>query len=228
MVRLQSLLKRRLSRHLPDSIRLVSALVVDYVHPSCAEELRELSTQYDYWVCCDPPADDDTFGIRRPTTRAIVDAADAVKADHILRINQDAYVIDASVFAADVASIIGGTVPFEWIAAAIESQEVNDHSYWNPYLSFCNAMGLSVPARIVFPQGAVVLASRDVWRKYYLGLAKDVHHFFEDVLMGQWLLQSGGSLVPMRPTWRHQHNCSAILSEWMFNELMRELSADCS
>ena len=36
-----------------------------------------------------------------------------------------------------------------------------------------------------------MLAARDVWRKYYLSLPKEVNHFFEDVLLGQWLLRHG-------------------------------------
>jgi hypothetical protein len=223
MIRLQSLLKPRLRRHLPSNIQFISALVVDYVHPWYAKELHGMSMQFDLCIHCDPPHKHENFGIRRPTTQAIAKVAESVHAHYLLRIIQDTFISKAAIFAADIASIVGNPLQQEWIAAAIERQSVSDHPYWEPYLSFCRTMRLNVPARIVFPQGAVMLAGLDVWQKYYLGLTKEMNHRFEDVLMGQWLLQSGGCFVPMCPTWRHYHDCNPVLSESIFNEQLEEL-----
>ncbi len=223
-IRVQSLLKRRLSRHLPSNVAIVSALVVDYVAPAYAEELAGLSSQFDRCVYCAPPRDGEKYGIRRPTTEGIVGVAEPMQADYILRITQDTFVWEPSAFANDIASILKSPPPAEWIAAAVERQRTSDHPYWDEYRSLCKAMNLEVSAEIVFPQGAVMLSPTDVWRKYYLGLTKEMQHFFEDVLLGQRFLRHGGCFAAMRPRWRHYHNCSLALSECVFDEQARELS----
>ena len=171
-ISVQALLKRRLSRHLPSDIELVSALVVDYVDPSYAEELADLSRQFDRCVYCDPPRDGEKYGIRRPTTEGIVGLAEPMQADYVLRVVQDAFVHDTSAFADDIASIIKSPPATEWIAAAIERQQTSSHPYWNEYRLLCKAMHMGAAAEIAFPQGAVMLAARDVWRKYYLSLPR--------------------------------------------------------
>jgi GT2 family glycosyltransferase len=238
MIRVQSLLKQRLAAHLPASFELVSALIVDYVDPAYAEGLAELSKQFDRCVYCPPPRDGEKRGIRRPTSEGIVGVAEPIRADYILRVIQDTFVLNPSAFAHDVASIIEkppqvkegspivvdaeiGTVP--WIAAALERQQTSDHPYWDAYRSLCHAMNLPVSAEIVFPQGAVMLAPRDVWRKYYLSLTNEMNHYFEDVLLGQWLLRHGGCFVAMPRRWKHYHECSIVRSERVFDEQMKEL-----
>lgn len=75
--------------------------------------------------------------------------------------------------------------------------------------ALCDRMGLRFERDLRYPNGAVMLAPVPVWRRFYLGLPEEVHHFWDDIMMGEWLLQSGGAVVNWRASWEHRHDCPA-------------------
>jgi hypothetical protein len=213
MNRVQGLLAGRLRPRLP-GVEVASALVCDYIAPEYADDLREVGAAFDYFVPTIPEGYGTAWGIRKPTNFAVSGLAAGYT--HLLRIIQDTFITDPDRFAAAVRGVIG--CPGEWIGANVHHWPTTGHQ------ALCSAMGLQCEPDLRYPNGAVLLAPVSVWQTYYLGLPTAIHHYWDDVMMGEWLRQSGGSLLDLPVCWEHLHDCPEETACEVYGRQMADLA----
>jgi hypothetical protein len=149
MLKVQTLLKRRLAKYLP-GIHIESLLVVDWCMDQHREAAEETAAAFDSVIWSVPPEHGTTWGVRKGTNYAATRGAEAVRATHMLRVIQDTYVDDPAALAALITTAV--QTPGDWIAANLHHYPTTGHAY------LCNQMGLKCVADLRYPNGAVMLA----------------------------------------------------------------------
>lgn len=202
MCRVQALLKRRLAKRLP-GVDFVSVLVVDGCRPEHRDEMENVAKEFDLVRWEIPIQHGTAWGIRKPTNYAVTDIAEEIGATHVLRVIQDTFVVDIDQFAGLVRDAVAQ--PGDWIAAAI-------HNWKNggSHRGLCDEMGLACTTpEMHYPNGAMMLAPVETWRRWYVTLPASINHYFDDVMMGEVFRQRGpGRFLDWPTCWLHQHNCS--------------------
>lgn len=218
MIRVQSLLRRRLSRYLLPDTRIVSVLVVDHADQKYKREVSVIASEFDKSTCSIPAHCGNQWGIRRPTNHAISDVAPSIHADFMLRVIQDTFVDNAEKLASDMVSAMAESG--HWIAANVHHWPTGGH-HW-----ICGRMGLQCNWDLRYPNGALMFAPLATWRKYYLAMPEYIHHHWDDVIMGEWLRQSGdGKIIDIPAVWRHCHDCDSEFSQAILIAHQKELAA---
>ena len=214
MIRVQSLVGRRLRRHLA-GVEIVHSLVGDRIQASYLAEVAELGREFDQFHAALPDEYGSTPGIRR-TTHFAIDLAREAGCSHVLRIIQDTYIVDAAKFARDVRGALN--TPGEWLGAKLHQWETSWH--WG----LCKRMNLPLTSTLNYPNGAVMVAPLAVWEKFYVGLPAEINHHWDDVMMGEWMRHEGATLVDLPATWVHLHNCDPQTSHRHYVEHAAEVA----
>jgi hypothetical protein len=217
MLRVQSVLGRRLRKELKGRFELTTAVVCDFVADGYESQVDAMRGEFDIFVPHDavqahagPVA---RAGIRRPTTyaievlgRAFPDPAGLL----LMRIAQDTFVTDPARFLDDLAAAADCPHDGRYIASAIEHWPTTAH------YDLCRRMNLPTPRAALFAQGASMMAPLPVWDRYYLGLPTEIHHRFDDVMMSAWLCHEGGQLIDVAPSFRHMHHCDPVVAQEIY------------
>jgi hypothetical protein len=216
MVRVQTLLVHRMRRHMPQ-LEIVSGIVVDFCREELNGALAEIARSFDV---CEMQVPEDIepkcWGIRRPTNYMCSRVARALGCDHVLRVIQDTFIDDSFVFSQNVGSAIRTTGA--WIGAHVDYWQTASH--W----ALCAQMQLPFHRDLHYPQGAVMLAPTPVWEDFYVrGLPHNIHHSFDDVMMGVLLEARGGKFVDFPCTWSHRHHCESAVAQSVYNQHFQEL-----
>ena len=207
MVRVQSMLRRRLEAMSgSDDLLIINAVAYDGVSPRYVDQLLDLDFTFQIWEHqieraggCGKPR-----GVRRPTNYCIATLIHrlprALKNNglYLLRIIQDTFILDARNFLKEIDRLArpetGRFLAGKLARSTIDSQHLP-------------AMGLKWVNCIEYAHGEVLLAPAEIWRQYYLPLPDYITHYTDDVLMSEWLTQSGGKLVGLSDTYSHLHAC---------------------
>ena len=199
MNRVQTLVKRRLQPHLPD-VELVSALLVDWSHDDCRDDVEAMAGEFDIYHYGVPTEFGEKWGIRKVTDYAIALARD-IGAGHVLRIIQDTFVDDSAVLAQRIQSALPESG--DWIGAhVVHWPDDQGHG------QFTTEMGLPFTSDIRWPHGELMFAPLVTWEKHYVTLPQRIHHHWDDIMMGLSLLYAGGRYLDWStPCWSHRHDC---------------------
>ena len=213
MLRVQALLAARMRAK---GLNVISALVCDYVADEFVSPVAEVGRLFDVSIPALPKLfpGNDQWGIRRPTNFAIQELVE--DCGFILRVIQDTFVERADRFCDSLAAAL--ETPGHWVAANLHHWETSGHGW------LCDLMGLPFATHLTYPNGAVMIAPANTWRRFYLPLPSAIHHHWDDVMMGEWLKQEGGTLIDLDLSWTHLHDCPAEVSRECYLRHLQETS----
>jgi hypothetical protein len=214
MVRVQSLVARRLRRAMPD-VEFVHALVCDRIDEPQVEAVREIGKDFDQFHHGIPPEYGQAWGIRKPTHYAL-DLARAAGCSHMLRVIQDTFIMDVAKFAADVGEVL--KTPGDWLGANRHDWETDGHR------SVCEEMGIPLNTKLRYPNGAVMVAPLATWQRFYVPMPARINHYWDDIIMGEWMLHAGATLVDLPTTWAHLHDSRPEVSRSHYEAHAAELA----
>jgi hypothetical protein len=218
MLRVQSLLCPRLSRANADPGLVIHGCVAyDAIAPELLDEtlalsftVKAFSVGNSGWL--------QATGIRQPTQRA-VDQIRSIfgpgRELYVLRVIQDAVVLDAGSLLAEMVGLIDREKG-SFLAGAMEAcDDIGPHM---------EALGLPRRQSYPFAQGAVLFAPLAVWEKHYPRLPRAITHYCDDSVMSQLVTAAGGRLLPLTRHWEHRHDCPVEASRAAFAAQSAELA----
>lgn len=212
MIRVQSLLSKRIKARLPNT-EIVSSVIYDNVTSPFLDAIKLLEDQFSLSCKLEENSKPWVWGIRNPTTRAIRLARD-LGCSHILRIIQDTFIFDIDTFVKDIEGIGKENA----IAGHIHHWPTTGH------FGYCDQMGIERRCPLTYVHGAVMFAPVEVWEGHYVPLPQSVNHFWEDCLFSQAFLQNGGKLINLTPeSWQHNHNCDSDKSNTIYEQFRSDL-----
>ena len=222
MIRLQSLLARRLRLHAAGAageagagVTIRHTICYDRADPQYRPALAELG--FDEAVFLDGPP----TGVRRPTNYFL--AMPRREDTYVLRVIQDTFVDDPRTLMADLGTWMGGDGR-DVLAGSVEPVPLFVNvPYLDPLLA---RSGLEVRPSYRHVQGALMFARLDTWRRYYLPMVPEVSHFFDDVVFSEWLSQSGGRLVSVAKCFSHLHDIAEEVARRRFEAEQAELERE--
>ena len=213
MIRTQTLVKSCLQRVLP-GFSIVSGLLMDKYEESLLPEIQGIASSFDVYSSSIPTQFGIEWGIRKGTQLGI-DIATNMGARYVMRIIQDTFVESFWGLAACIER--STKVEDLWMGANVHDWHTSAHG------QFTEEMGLPFNPVCTYPNGALMLAPLEVWRKYYLGLPSRINHYFDDVMMGQWMLHEGVRLDPWPTLWKHCHDCDPKVSSEFYTAHLKQV-----
>jgi hypothetical protein len=225
MLRVQSLLRDRLKAAGEESLVVWSAAVFDHIDEKFSEAVKDLEKAFDFFVTPSQVAAhsgaNSLCGICRPTNYAIDILArnfDDASSVCVLRVIQDTFIMDIGTFVRKLKEMATQTNP-RFIAADVLDWETDGHA------ALCRTMKLPFSRRLQYAYGAVMLAPWPIWERFYLGLPPAIIHYFDDVMMSQWLLHEGGKLIGIGRQFEHMHHCESAVARQVYRTHCEELNA---
>jgi hypothetical protein len=225
MLRVQSLLRDRLKAAGGESVVVWSAAIFDHIDERFSEAVKGFGQDFDFFVTPSQVTAHagaiSLCGIRRPTNYAVdilARSLDDASSVYVLRVIQDTFITDICAFVRKLKGI-DAQANRRFIAADVVDWETDGHA------SLCRTMKLPVSRHLQYAYGAVMMAPWPTWERYYLGLPSAINHYWDDVMMSQWVVHEGGKLIGIGRQFEHMHHCESAVASQVYRNHCEELTS---